>query len=519
MKRAFNGVENVDEKRSYAEDAIYSTEIRWKFTYENIIDTIDTILSLIDEDNRNEVLAYLITLVSRDGGLNQSPNSLLIDMTYDVIEEVLEKDTGKNYFIVDGYAAAKRRFLEETVTFGGVNKTLKEKLREMIGGVFETRSDLKVKIEELYTKAENVRGEVTAENTRREEKTIFVFENALNYCTNSQWILELYSKLMGFLTENFWNYVDIAKFIGQPVRNPLPTWTGAKRFTVRQPYRVSKTDKGDLSGVSELLYLNCYKGIRKWYEKDEVFVKPLMRMFCCDDSNGDFLFGVNPYQLPDDFETGNAQTWTVADVYPANKVIYMLFFLSVVSGLYTGSQEEYKAMITSYMVYVHLFNSFCGMRMNSGWNGKISNTYVYINQKIGSYFDPPSMELLQAKLRSGELNFIVEHCKSIEMTEQEAKELVERIKKCNSDWTAEEDSLIFEHVRKNGPYNFSKLEPLIGKKYRQIRERWLTHLYKEVSNNPWSNDEDEILIRKQRECGTNWGLIAFSLPGRSDICC
>lgn len=154
--------------------------------------------------------------------------------------------------------------------------------------------------------------------------------------------------------------------------------------------------------------------------------------------------------------------------------------------------------------------------------GKFQIRTFILTKKIGSYFDPPSMETLEAKLRSGELSFIEKHCKRLEMTELEAEELLGRIKKSDSDnenWTKEDDSLILEHVRKNGPYNFVKLEQLIGKKHRQIRERWLTHLSREVSKIPWSNDEDEILIRKQRECGTNWGLITLSLPGRSDICC
>ena len=34
------------------------------------------------------------------------------------------------------------------------------------------------------------------------------------------------------------------------------------------------------------------------------------------------------------------------------------------------------------MIFVHLFNTFCGVRMEGKWNNRVKNTYVYKCEKI-----------------------------------------------------------------------------------------------------------------------------------------
>ena len=87
----------------------------------------------------------------------------------------------------------------------------------------------------------------------------------------------------------------------------------------------------------------------------------------------------------------NKVGWQVADIYPANKVISTVLFLLGLLEKYIDVKKtdnehrknrnvlkfEYFQMMSSYMIYVHLLNICCGVRMTSRWNIKISNAYVY----------------------------------------------------------------------------------------------------------------------------------------------
>ena len=87
----------------------------------------------------------------------------------------------------------------------------------------------------------------------------------------------------------------------------------------------------------------------------------------------------------------NKVSFQVADIFPANKVIstvlFLLGLLETFINKYAPDEEndecrnklkdEYFQMISSYMIYVHLLNICCGVRMTSRWNIKISNAYVY----------------------------------------------------------------------------------------------------------------------------------------------
>ena len=43
---------------------------------------------------------------------------------------------------------------------------------------------------------------------------------------------------------------------------------------------------------------------------------------------------------------------------------------------------EYYKMMSRYLIQVHLFNVFCGVRMESGWNESVKNLYVYNFEKL-----------------------------------------------------------------------------------------------------------------------------------------
>lgn len=50
---------------------------------------------------------------------------------------------------------------------------------------------------------------------------------------------------------------------------------------------------------------------------------------------------------------------------------------------------------------------------------------------------------------------------------------------------------------------------------RQCRERWTNYVNPNLSKDPWSKDEDLLLIEKHNEFGNRWKLIERYFPGRS----
>lgn len=84
-------------------------------------------------------------------------------------------------------------------------------------------------------------------------------------------------------------------------------------------------------------------------------------------------------------------------------------------------------------------------------------------------------------------------------------------------WTREEDEMIINFVAQNGTKNWTKLaSQLKGRIGKQCRERWRNHLDPEVNTEPWSAEEDQILIEMHETYGNQWVKIAEKLKGRSD---
>ncbi|KAH0787090.1 Myb-like DNA-binding domain containing protein [Histomonas meleagridis] len=84
-------------------------------------------------------------------------------------------------------------------------------------------------------------------------------------------------------------------------------------------------------------------------------------------------------------------------------------------------------------------------------------------------------------------------------------------------WTRQEDEIIIEFVKEHGKKNWTKLaEKLPGRIGKQCRERWRNHLDPDVNHEPWTEEEDEILIKMHDQLGNQWVKIAEQLHGRSD---
>lgn len=53
---------------------------------------------------------------------------------------------------------------------------------------------------------------------------------------------------------------------------------------------------------------------------------------------------------------------------------------------------------------------------------------------------------------------------------------------------------------------------------KQLRDRWHNYISPKNSLEPWSLEEDRIIVQKVKEFGTKWSQISSYLQGRSDNC-
>ncbi|PRP77421.1 hypothetical protein PROFUN_14274 [Planoprotostelium fungivorum] len=82
-------------------------------------------------------------------------------------------------------------------------------------------------------------------------------------------------------------------------------------------------------------------------------------------------------------------------------------------------------------------------------------------------------------------------------------------------WTKEEDEMLSQLVRDLGPKNWSTIaNRLSGRIGKQCRERWYNHLDPEINKNPWTAQEDSIIISAHNSIGNKWADIAKMLQGR-----
>ena len=82
-------------------------------------------------------------------------------------------------------------------------------------------------------------------------------------------------------------------------------------------------------------------------------------------------------------------------------------------------------------------------------------------------------------------------------------------------WSQEEDDTLKQLVAKHGPKNWSVIASnLNGRIGKQCRERWYNHLAPEIRKDPWTPQEDRIILDFHAKFGNKWSDLAKLLPGR-----
>jgi hypothetical protein len=81
--------------------------------------------------------------------------------------------------------------------------------------------------------------------------------------------------------------------------------------------------------------------------------------------------------------------------------------------------------------------------------------------------------------------------------------------------TKEEDELILKYVDEIGP-KWAEIAKLIKTRTgKQVRDRYVNHLSKDIKKTKFTLEEDLIVLKFQKKLGNSWTEIAHHLPGRS----
>nr|XP_016477928.1 PREDICTED: transcription factor MYB28-like [Nicotiana tabacum]XP_016477937.1 PREDICTED: transcription factor MYB28-like [Nicotiana tabacum] len=85
-------------------------------------------------------------------------------------------------------------------------------------------------------------------------------------------------------------------------------------------------------------------------------------------------------------------------------------------------------------------------------------------------------------------------------------------------WTATEDAILMEYVKKHGEGNWNAVQRNSGlmRCGKSCRLRWANHLRPNLKKGAFSPEEERIIIELHAKFGNKWARMAAQLPGRTD---
>ncbi|KAK9133379.1 hypothetical protein Scep_012907 [Stephania cephalantha] len=85
-------------------------------------------------------------------------------------------------------------------------------------------------------------------------------------------------------------------------------------------------------------------------------------------------------------------------------------------------------------------------------------------------------------------------------------------------WTAAEDAILMEYVKKHGEGNWNAVQKNSGLSRcgKSCRLRWANHLRPNLKKGSFSPDEERLILELHSKLGNKWARMAAQLPGRTD---
>ena len=94
-----------------------------------------------------------------------------------------------------------------------------------------------------------------------------------------------------------------------------------------------------------------------------------------------------------------------------------------------------------------------------------------------------------------------------------------------SEWTEPEERLLEELVRCKGSRKWTAIAQELNQTFyegedfrtgKHCREHWLNHLDPNLKKSEWTPDEDQVIFTNQARIGNKWSVISKLLPGRTE---
>ncbi|KAL9652271.1 hypothetical protein ABK040_011931 [Willaertia magna] len=171
-------------------------------------------------------------------------------------------------------------------------------------------------------------------------------------------------------------------------------------------------------------------------------------------------------------------------------------------GSFPSNQMQYSPTASTTPISTKAFQRLSGSNNNSNTSSPKSSKFMLKS------IDPEIMERLSpARKRSN--------------SDPTPKTTKLKKKRSCARWTEEENKKLIEAYIKYEGKNWSSIAKAVGNKTSdQCNQHWWRVLNPEICKEPWSAEEDQVLLDKVQECGeSSWKKVSQGLKGRTDLQC